>query len=69
MGLPETGAYSIAKEAAFFRNDPGARDKAVEILRRVSRDFDIEHGTSILPALEKELRIAKPSPKVPPPPK
>jgi hypothetical protein len=58
-----------------FKNSTAARDKAIEVLRRVSRDFDIERGTSILPALEKELRIGRPEltrppqvlPKAPPP--
>lgn len=68
-GVPRIGGRGGSREdwAAFFERYPEARDKAVEILRQVSRDFDIEHGTSILPALEKELRIARPSPKVPPP--
>lgn len=68
-GIPRVGGRGGSKDdwAEFFKMYPEARDKAVEILRRVSRDFDIEHGTLILPALEKELRIARPSPKVPPP--
>lgn len=68
-GVPRIGGKGGSKAdwAKFFEKYPEARDKAVEILRQVSRDFDVEHGTSILPALEKELRIARPSPKVPPP--
>ena len=51
----------------FFDKNPGARDKAIEILRQVSRDFDIEFGTSIRPALEKEIGIVKPKVTLPPP--
>jgi hypothetical protein len=68
-GFPPVGSKAGSREvwAEFFDKYAGARDKAVEILRQVSRDFDIEHGTSILPSLEKELQIAKPTPKIPPP--
>ena len=70
-GFPPVGSKAGSREvwAQFFKDYPGARDKAVEILRQVSRDFDIERGTSILPSLEKELRIAKPTTRVPPPSK
>lgn len=66
-GFPPVGSKAGSREvwSGFFDKYPGARDKAVEILRQVSRDFDIEHGTSILPSLEKELQIAKPTPKIP----
>jgi hypothetical protein len=68
-GFPPVGSKAGSREvwAEFFDKYAGARDKAVEILRQVSRDLDIEHGTSILPSLEKELKIAKPTPKGPPP--
>ena len=67
-GFPRVGGKGGSREdwAEFFKKYPEARDRAVEILRRISRDFDVERGTSVLPALEKELRITRPAAKVPP---
>ncbi len=68
-GLPPVGGKtgSTVEWLKHFELNPGTRERAVEILRKATRDFDQEHGTSILPALEKEL--GTPPPKIPPPPK
>lgn len=67
-GFPRVGGKGGSRDdwMEFFKANPEARDRAVEILRRVSRDFDIERGTSILPALEKELRLGRSAAGVPP---
>jgi hypothetical protein len=57
-----TGSADVWRD--LFRDKPHARDRAIEILRRETQKFDTEHGTSILPYLEKELRIVRP--KAPP---
>jgi hypothetical protein len=44
----------------FFNENPPAQDWAEDVLQQVSRDFDIERGTSIRPSLERELRMARP---------
>ena len=41
-----------------FKNNPEAEEKAIEILRQVTSDFDRAHGTSITPKLEKALGSA-----------
>jgi hypothetical protein len=46
---------SAADWAASFQKDPASYDRAIEILRRTSQDFDKTHGTSILPKLDREL--------------
>jgi len=51
--------------ADYFAKTPGSEEKAIEILRQVTADFDRAHGTSITPKLEKALESAgkgKPSP-------
>ena len=47
-----------------FAGNPGSYEKAIGRLRRVTRDFDETHGTSISPYLEKELQsgLSKPPP-------
>jgi hypothetical protein len=71
-GFPPVGGTTGGKVdwADVFNKSPEDEWKAIGILWKVSRDFDIEHGTSILPALEKELKLrtSKPSPPRPPPP-
>ena len=69
-GVPPIGGVTGSKDAwaSFFDNNPGMREKAIEILRQISRDFDIERGTSMLPALEKELGIVQPRAAPPAPP-
>jgi hypothetical protein len=59
------GSTDVWRE--LFANDAAARNKAIEILRQVTRDFDIEHGTSIAPSLEKELKITGRVPGASPP--
>lgn len=41
-----------------FRMNPGSEEKAIEILRRVTADFDRTQGSSITPKLEKALEAA-----------
>lgn len=62
-GLPPTSGGTTGSGVAwraYFRGDPTARTRAVEVLRRETQKFDTEHGTSILPYLEKELRLVRP---------
>jgi hypothetical protein len=61
-GSPPVGGRTGAKKVwlNIFKQKPATRDAAIEILRRVTRDFDIERGTSITPHLERELGIGKP---------
>jgi hypothetical protein len=60
-GVPTVGGVNGTKAAwdEFFRLNEGAKEWAEDVLRQVSRDFDIERGTSMRPTLEKELRAAK----------
>jgi len=49
----------------YFKANPEAEEKAIEILRQVTADFGRTHGTSITPKLEKALHSTgkeKPSP-------
>ena len=64
-GFPPVGGPGGSREvwAKFLKANAGSRERAVEILRSFSREFDIEHGTSILPALEKELKIVNSTPR------
>lgn len=64
-GFPPVGGPGGSRKvwAEFLKANPGERGRAIEILRRLSREFDTEHGTSILPALEKELKIVNPTPR------
>ncbi|MBS0364089.1 MAG: hypothetical protein JSR98_22165 [Proteobacteria bacterium] len=66
-GSPPVGGKKGATEIwqEIFEQHPATRDRALEILRRVTRDFDIERGTSITPHLDKELAKMKVNP--PPP--
>jgi hypothetical protein len=41
-----------------FAKFPEAEDQAIEILRRVTAEFDRAHGSSITPKLEKALESA-----------
>jgi hypothetical protein len=57
VGFPNVGGRGGAARdwAAHFRANPGSYDKAMQILRQVSRDFDKANGTSISKYLEREL--------------
>lgn len=48
-GFPPVGGTSGSAEkwAEHYAGNPGRRDEAMEILRRVSREFDQAHGTNI----------------------
>jgi hypothetical protein len=48
--------------AEYFRLNPQSRDEAVEILRRVTRDFDKANRTSVSRYLENELGKGGPTP-------
>jgi hypothetical protein len=52
------------KWSEHFERYPGSRDKAMEILQRVSREFDETYGTSI----SSKLRPAPNAGEVGPPP-
>jgi hypothetical protein len=59
-GFPPVGSRAGSKAAWLdhFRMKPGSEEKAIEILRRVTADFDRAHGSSITPKLEKALEAA-----------
>jgi len=59
-GFPRVGGTegSMAHWLEHFKNNPEAEEKAIEILRQVTSDFDRAHGTSITPKLEKALGSA-----------
>jgi hypothetical protein len=67
-GLPPVGGKTGSTEMWLdaFAKDPTKRDKAIEILKRVTHDFDVERGTSITPNLDRALGQVKP--QSPPPP-
>jgi hypothetical protein len=48
-GFPPVGGKSGSAEkwAEHYARNPGSRDEAMEILRRVSREFDETYGTNI----------------------
>jgi len=60
-GFPPVGGTSGSAEVwlKMFKADPTKRQQAIDILKRVSRDFDVERGTSIWPNLDRELGMAK----------
>jgi len=68
-GFPPIGGKSGSTEIwqKMFDADPAKRQRAIEILSRVTRDFDIERGTSVGPYLDRELGMVKPG--SPPPTK
>ena len=61
-GLPPVGGKSGSTDVwlDLFERNPAARDKAMDVLQRTTRNFDISRGTSINPYLDSELRIMKP---------
>jgi hypothetical protein len=68
-GFPPVGGTSGSAKIwqKMFAEDPAKREQAIEILKRVTRDFDIERGTSVGPYLDRELGMVKPG--SPPPTK
>jgi hypothetical protein len=54
-GFPQVGGRTGSADHWFdyFKTNPGTEDKAIEILRQVTADFDRTHGTLITPKLEK----------------
>lgn len=58
LDFPPVGGVtgSTDKWEDYFLTNPGTREKAIEILRQVTADFDRTHGTSIGPKLELALR-------------
>lgn len=62
-GFPPVGGKSGSADAwrDLFKINSAYRDKAMEVLQRTTRNFDISRGTSISPYLDKELRIVKPT--------
>jgi hypothetical protein len=66
-GLPPVGGKTGSKTIwdKHFERHPGSREKAMEILRRVSREFDDLHGTNIsskLPPASKVGGLGTPPP-------
>jgi hypothetical protein len=49
---------STADWAQYFQEHPGRFDKAMDVVRQVSRDFDRKYGTSMAEKLDNELRKA-----------
>jgi hypothetical protein len=64
-GFPPVGGIRGSTEewAKHFDDIPGSLDKATEVLRHVTRNFDKKNGTRIMRYLDKAL----PKEKVPPP--
>jgi hypothetical protein len=67
VGLPPVGGKSGSgvKWAEHYVRNPGSRDEAFEILRRVSREFDEAHGTNIsskLPRTPGSTEVGPPPP-------
>jgi hypothetical protein len=63
-GFPRVGGKGggTVDWAEYFRLNPQSRDEAVEILRRVTRDFDKANRTSVSRYLENELGKGGPTP-------
>jgi len=66
-GFPPRGGIngSRLKWAEHYRKNPGSREEAYEILRRVAREFDEIHGTDISSRLSQTpttTEIAPPPP-------
>jgi hypothetical protein len=61
-GFPPIGGKTGSADAwqEVFKAAPAKRQRAIEILKRVTHDFDIERGTSIGPQLDRELGMMKP---------
>lgn len=59
-GLRRVGGIGASTRnwADYFAKTPESGEKAIEILRQVTADFDRAHGTSITPKLEKALKSA-----------
>ena len=67
-GFPPVGGKtgSTRRWADYYRDNPGSRERAYEILRRVAREFDEEHGTDIssrIPETPGNTDIEPPPPK------
>jgi hypothetical protein len=67
-GFPPVGGKSgsAVEWAKHYKLNPGSRDEAFEILRRVSREFDELHGTNIsskLPRTPGSTEVGPPPPK------
>jgi hypothetical protein len=58
LDYPPVGGVtgSTQKWADYFAKNEGSREKAIEILRQVTADFDRANGTSIGPKLEQALK-------------
>ncbi|MEI9891348.1 MAG: hypothetical protein WDN45_13130 [Caulobacteraceae bacterium] len=62
-GFPPVGGTNGSTKVWLdrFETNSAERDKALDILQRTVRNFDVGRGTSINPYLDKELRIMKPA--------
>jgi len=65
LGYPPVGGVtgSTPKWADYFIDNPGSREKALELLRQTTADFDRTNGTSIGPKLEQALKGGAKPPK------
>ena len=66
-GFPRVGGRGggTLDWAEHFRTNPGSREDAFDILRRVTRDFDQAHGTDISSKLPESPNVANPGPLPP----
>jgi hypothetical protein len=62
-GFPPVGGTNGSTKVWLdrFETNSAERDKALDVLQRTVRNFDVGRGTSINPYLDKELRIMKPA--------
>jgi hypothetical protein len=63
-GFPRVGGWRGGTRdwLKYFMANPETEEKAIEILRQVTADFDRAHGASITPKLERSAGKVKPSP-------
>lgn len=68
-GFPRVGGRGggTADWAEYFRLNPGKQDEAIEILQRVTRDFDKKNGTKISKYLDGTLAKGNAPPSSPSP--
>ncbi|MBL8771335.1 MAG: hypothetical protein JNK30_08120 [Phenylobacterium sp.] len=67
-GFPRVGGRGGGTEdwTEYFRLNPEKQDEAIEILQRVTRDFDRKNGTKISKYLDDTLGKGKAPPSGPP---
>lgn len=52
------GKKGSAREwANFFSRNPGSRNKAIDVLKSVSKDFDMKYGTNLEGSLGKQTKV------------